>query len=147
MVNILSCGKRNNWQTPCRNPGFLWSGGEHLADQLGWQDAEKKEARSLISKEICEYFICTLGLNISFYFPENDTFYGLHTEEIPYTLYKLPRNRKLSPYIGLQCNGDTHEYGEVVFESNNRENLCVKIRINGYSLEYVLNHSYKIKLN
>lgn len=126
---------------------FYGSGENIYVDQLGWQDSEKKEARSLISKEIWEYFICTVGMNISFYFPENDTFYGLHTEEIPYTLYKLPRDRKLSPYVGLQCDGDTHKYGEVVIKSNDRESLWDTINIDGHSLEYVLNNSYIIKLN
>lgn len=128
-------------------PDFYGTGENIYIDQLGWQSAEKKEARSLISKEIWEYFICIVGLNISFYFPENDTFYGLHTEEIPYTLYKLPRNKNVSPYIGFQCSGDTHEYGEIVFESQEREKLWDRIRIDGHTLEYVLNHSYILKLN
>lgn len=33
-------------------PDFYGAGENIYADQLGWQDAEKKEARSLISKEI-----------------------------------------------------------------------------------------------
>lgn len=128
-------------------PDFYGRGNNIYIDQLGWQVAEKKEARSLISKEIWEYFICIVGLNISFYFPENDTFYGLHTEEIPYTLYKLPRDKNASPYIGLQCSGDTHEYGEIVYESLDRDKLWDGIHIDGHSLEYVLNHSYILKLN
>ena len=128
-------------------PNFYGMDKNIFADQLGWQDAEKKEARSLISKEIWDYFICIVGLNISFYFPENDTFYGLHTEEIPYTLYKLPRDRKISQFVGLQCSGDTHEHGEIVFQSSNRETIWNEVHINGHSLEYVLNHSFIIKLN
>lgn len=126
---------------------FYGPGENIYIDQLGWQNADKKEARSLISKEIWEYFVCQVGLNISFYFPENDTFYGLHTEEIPYTLYKLPRNCKLSPYIGCQCTGDTHEKGEIVYEFRTREEIWDAVRIEGHSFEYVLNHSYIIKLD
>lgn len=121
---------------------------EHVfTDQLGWQLAEKKEAGSLVSCEIWHYFICIVGLNISFYYPENDTFYGLHTEEIPFTLYRLPRDRERSPYAGLQCSGDTHERGEVVAEFQNRDEIWNNVSIEGKSLEYVLNHSYIIKLN
>lgn len=126
---------------------FYGPGGNIYADQLGWQGEDKKEARSFVSKEIWDYFICLVGLNISFYFPENDTFYGLHTEEIPYTLYELPRDRQKSPYVGLQCDGDTHERGKIVYESEDRESLWDNIRIDGHSLEYVINHSYIIKLD
>lgn len=121
--------------------------GQNLyADELGWRSDDKKEAGSLISKEIWEYFICTVGLNISFYFPENDTFYGLHTEEIPYTLYRLPRDRNVR-FIGRQCSGDTHEYGEPVFETDSREALWDNIHLDGHTLEYVINHSYIINMD
>ncbi|MDE7442390.1 MAG: hypothetical protein K2M69_09535 [Muribaculaceae bacterium] len=128
-------------------PNFYGENEPIYKDQLGWQEAEKKEAGSLVSKEIWDYFVCLVGLNISFYFPENDTYYGLHTEEVPYTLYELPRDKSRSPYIGLQCSGDTHEKGKPLFEAENREDLWNGIRIDGHSLEYVLNHSYILKLD
>ena len=126
---------------------FYGPGESIYADQLGWQEADKKEARSLVSKEIWDYFICLVGLNISFYYPENDTFYGLHTEEIPYTLYKLPRCRECDSYPGNQCSGDTHEKGEVVYQTTDRNTIWNDIKIDGHSLEYVLNHSYIIRLS
>ena len=127
-------------------PDFYGPGRNIYADQLGWQIGDKKEAGSFISKEIWDYFICVVGLNISFYYPGNDTFYGLHTEEIPYTLYELPRNRELSPYIGWQCEGDTHHKGIVVYESMNRDSIWYNVKIDGHSLEEVLNASYIINL-
>lgn len=128
-------------------PKFFGPDGDIYEDELGWQECDKKEARSLVSKEIWDYFICVVGLNISFYFPENDTFYGLHTEEIPYTLYNLPRDRKCDPYPGNQCSGDTHEHGELVYQTNDRNEIWDNVRINGHNLEYVINHSYILKLD
>ena len=74
-------GLTGNRRVAIRN--FYGPGANIYADELGWQKTDKEEARSLVSKEIWDYFICKVGLNISFYFPENDTFYGVHTEEIP----------------------------------------------------------------
>lgn len=125
---------------------FYGPGRDIYQDQLGWQEYDKKEAGSLVSKEIWDFFICLVGLNISFYYPGNDTFYGLHTEEYPYTLYKLPRCRECDPYIGFQCSGDTHERGEVVYQTDDRNTIWDNVKIDGHSLEYVLNHSYIIRL-
>lgn len=126
---------------------FYGPGSDIYADQLGWQEADKKEARSLISKEIWDYFVCTMGLNISFYYPGNDTFYGLHTEEIPYTFYKLPRCRELDSYTGNQCSGDTHERGEAVYQTEDLNAIWDAVHIDGHSLEYVINHSYILMLD
>ena len=88
-----------------------------------------------------------LKISMEFYYPETDTFYGLHTEEFPFTLYKLHRHPDDSPFIGFQCSGDTHEHGDIVPEVQNREDLWSNVVIGGKSLEYVLNHSYIIKLD
>ena len=122
--------------------------GEHLyEDQLCWTKREKEEARSLVSKEIFDFEVVLVGLNLAFYYVDNDTFYGIHTESIPINVKKLPRDKSASPYINSQCRGDTHENGEVIATFNNREEIWGNLKIDGKSLERVLLRSYIITLN
>lgn len=122
--------------------------GEHLyEDQLGWSKLEKQEARSFVSKEIFEFEVVTVGLNLAFYYVDNNTFYGIHTECIPIEVKMLPIDNPDSPYINSQCKGDTHVHGEVLFSFQHREDMWDGIKIDGKSFEEVLSRSYIITLN
>ena len=124
----------------------FYGDGEHVyVDQLGWQPEERKEARSSVSKEIFEYEIVRIGLNMSFYYIDNDTFYGIHTERLPIEFKILPRDRK-EPFIGWQCDGDTHDDGEVLYSFNNADEIWDTVRINGKALEEVLERSLILDL-
>ena len=105
------------------------------------------EASSLVSKEIFDFEVVQVGLNLAFYYVDNDTFYGIHTEHIPIEVKILPRDRDNSPYINSQCEGDTHDKGQVIYSFKNREDLWDGIKIDGKSLEEVLNRSVIITLN
>lgn len=121
--------------------------GEHIyVDQLGWQPEERKEARTSVSKEIFEYEVVRVGLNMSFYYLDNDTFYGIHTERLPIEVKELPRDRT-EPYIGWQCEGDTHDEGKVLYSFDKAEDLWDNVRIDGKTLEEVLERSYIMDLN
>ena len=64
-------------------PNF-YSPGKHIyEDQLGWNDYARTTAGSYNSKEIFDMLIVTMGLNLAFYYIDNDTFYGLHRERYP----------------------------------------------------------------
>ena len=122
--------------------------GEHLyEDQLGWSKKEKQEARSFISKDIFEFEVVTVGLNMAFYYVDNDTFYGIHTESLPVEVKVLPRDNPDSPYIHFQCKGDTHVSGEVIFSCGDSKELWDGVKIDGKTLEEVLNRSLIITLN
>lgn len=122
--------------------------GEHLfEDQLGWSKREKMESRSFVSKEIFDFEIVKVGLNMAFYYVDNDTFYGIHTERTPIEVKVLPRDTSDSPYVNSQCKGDTHVHGDILFAFQHREELWDGIIIEGKSLEEVLNRSYIITLN
>ena len=137
--------KRLNRTIVLRN---FFNEGKHLyADQLGWSKWEKMEARSLVSKEIFTFEVVTVGLNLAFYYVDNDTFYGIHTERIPIEVKILPRDKPDRKYINSQCRGDTHAHGEVLYSFQRREDLWDGIKIDGKSLEEVLNRSYIITLN
>lgn len=120
--------------------------GDHLyEDQLGWGHAERLEARSNVSKKIFEQEVVKAGLNMSFYYVDNDTFYGIHTEEDPTPIKILPRDRNV-PYIGRQCDGNTHSVGEVIAEFENPADIWNNLKIDGKTLEQVLERSYIMDL-
>lgn len=120
--------------------------GKHIyVDQLGWQPEERKEARTSVSKEIFEYEVVRVGLNMSFYYIDNDTFYGIHTERTPIEFKILPRDRS-EPFVGWQCEGDTHDEGEVLYSFNNAEEIWDAVRIDEKTLEEVLERSVILDL-
>lgn len=121
---------------------------EHLyEDQLGWTIKEKKEARSLVSKEIFDFEIVNVGLNLAFYYVDNDTFYGIHTECIPIEVKKLPRDNPKSPYVNSQCKGDTHIDGEILYSFQKAEDIWEGVVIDGNTLNDILNRSYILTLD
>ena len=78
----------------------LFGDGEHLyEDQLGWTRREKTEARSLVPKEIFDFEVVLVGLNLAFYYVDDGRFYGIHNESIPIKVKILPRDTPESPYI------------------------------------------------
>ena len=92
--------------------------GEHIyVDELGWRPEERNEARSSVSKEIFDFEVVEVGLNLAFYYIDNDTFYGIHSEELPIKVKELPRDRT-EPYIGWQCDGDTHDEGKGLYSQD-----------------------------
>lgn len=126
----------------------FFTDGKHLyEDQLGWSELEKKEAKSDVSKEIFDFEVVLVGLNLAFYYVDDNTFYGIHTESIPIKVKILPRDNPDSPYIDSQCKGDTHVDGKVIFSCRDPKELWDGVRIAGKSLEEVLSRSFIITLN
>lgn len=125
----------------------FYGDGKHIyVDELGWRPEERQEARSSVSKEIFDFEVVEVGLNLSFYYIDNDTFYGIHSEEFPIEVKELPRDRT-EPYIGWQCEGDTHDEGKVLYSFDKAEDIWDNVRIDGKTLEEVLERSYIIGLN
>lgn len=121
--------------------------GKHIyVDELGWRPEERQEARSSVSKEIFDFEVVEVGLNLAFYYIDNDTFYGIHSEEFPIEVKELPRDRT-ELYIGWQCDGDTHDEGKVLYTFDKAEDIWDNVRIDGKTLEEVLERSYIIGLN
>ncbi len=118
--------------------------GEHIyEDQLGFQKDAYEEARTYVAREAFRFHVETCGLDMAFYYPETDTFYGIHTEVYPVRVKVLPRYRDRSEYIGWQCDNDTHdEPVEVIAVFKDRYQIWDGLKINGKSLEEVLRHSY-----
>ncbi len=129
-------------------PDFFDEGKHLYADELGWQPNHKTESHSIVSKEIFECFIVGCRMNLSFYYVDNDTFYGLHTEGNPIE-FKILHRDKTRPYIDWQCDGDTHDEGQTLytFSFEDADKIWDTIKIDGKSLEEVLERSYIMCLN
>lgn len=99
-----------------------------------------------VRKKIFEVEVVEVGLNLAFYYVDNDTFYGIHTESYPIECKILPRDRT-EKYIGWQCQADTHLDGEVIASFDDEHQIWDNLRIGGKSLEEVISRSYIMALN
>ena len=127
----------------------FYSPGEHIyEDQLGFREIMLNEARTLVAREAFKYHVEEVGLNLAFYYPENDTFYGIHREVLTIRVKVLPRHREWSEYIGWQCENDTHdEPVEVIAVFNSATEIWDNLIIDGKPFEDVLRKSYITALN
>jgi len=126
-------------------PNFYGEGKHIYEDQLGWQLQTKQEAGSVVSREIFKFEVERVGLNLGFYYVDDDTFYGIHREQYPIDVKILPRNRS-EEYIGWQCNGDTHLDRGVIASFDDERDIWDNLKINDHSLEDVLARSYILYL-
>lgn len=121
--------------------------GKHIyEDELGWTLDIRKEAGSVVSREIFYDQVVYVGLNLSFYYLDDDTFYGIHRERYPIECKILPRDRP-SQYIGWQCECNTHDEGIVIASFDDENLIWDNLRIGGKSLEEVLRRSFIMALN
>ena len=122
--------------------------GKHIyEDQLGWSENERSEARSNVSKEIFEFEVLKIGLNMAFYYIDNDTFYEIFGESTPVDFIELPRNRD-EPYIGWQsdvCHWS--DEGKLIRRCEREEDVWDGIIIDGKPLDEIISRSFIISLN
>ena len=116
-------------------------------DELGFRKRMKSEARSLVPREVFRYHVEEVGLNLAFYYPKTDTFYGVHTESIPIKVKILPRHREWSDFVGWQCENDTHDEGIVIAVFDSVSDIWDNLRIDDKPFEEVLRESYITALN
>lgn len=126
-------------------PNFYGEGKHVYDDQLDWQPYMKEEARSYTSKGNFDFHVVRVGLNLAFYYLDDDTFYGIHTEEYPIEVKILPRDRS-KKYIGCQCDANTHDDGEVIASFDDEHDIWDNLKIGGKSLEEVLHRSFIMTL-
>ena len=126
----------------------FYGDGKHLyEDGLGWWPQSKEDAHSLVSRDIFEYEIVKVGFNLAFYYIDNDTCYGLHTEALPVEFKILPRDRT-EEFICWQCDFDTHDDGDVLYSFDGRSmKIWDTVRIDGKGLGEVLDRSVIMTLN
>lgn len=128
-------------------PNYYGVGKHVYQDELGFRQRMKTEARSLVAREVFRYHVEEVGLNLAFYYPPTDTFYGIHTESIPVRVKILPRHREWSDFVGWQCESDTHDEGDVIAEFDSAGEIWENLRIDNKPFEEVLRNSYITALN
>ncbi len=123
--------------------------GENLeAWQLGWQQDEKVEAKSSVSKKIFHHFVEDMARNMIFYYLGDGNFYGIHAEECPTPVFRFKKEQGNFTYdqLGYQ---DTHDYakGEILYMVPCDESVWDTVKIDGKSLEEVLQNSYIVNIS
>lgn len=121
--------------------------GKHVyEDMLGWRKINKEEARSLVSKEIYDFYVTRAGLKLGFYYLDDDNFYGINREVWPYKVYKLFRDLS-EKHLGYQTSVDKLcDDGEVIASFDDENEIWDNLSINGKTLEEVLERSYIMAL-
>lgn len=121
--------------------------GDHLyEDQLGWQRYEREEARSNVSKEIFNFEVVLVCLNIWFYYVDNDTFYAIFGELTKIELHECLRNRDEKFLYDQFVETDWYQ-GKKLQVFDNRADVWDGVSIDGKKLGEVLQRSYIINLN
>lgn len=127
---------------------FFGPGEDLEAWQLGWDFDYKLEAKSSVSKKIFNYFIVECGFNMIFYYLDDGNFYGIHTEISPTPVFRFKKIEALyeDDKIGGQ---DTHDYykGDILYWVDDQHNIWDIVKIDGKSLEEVIQHSYIVNIS
>ena len=127
-------------------PNFFGEGKNLEAWQLGWQQDEKVEAKSSVSKKIFHYFVEDMARNMIFFYLGDGNFYGIHACPIPVFRFKKEPERYIYDQLG---NQDTHDYmhGELLYMIPCDESVWDTVKIDGKSLEEVLLNSYIVNIS
>lgn len=137
----------NEIQRTIAIPNYYGPGKHVYEDQMGFRDKMKDEARSLVAREVFRYHVEVVGLNLGFYYPPTDTFYGILTESRPVKVKTLPRDRKRSDFIGWQCDNDPYDEDQLIATFDDIAEVWDNLKIDGKDFEEVIIHSYIIALN
>jgi hypothetical protein len=129
-------------------PDFFGDGDPLYANQLGWDEVEKREAKSSVSKKIFNFYIEELGRNMVFYYLGDGNFYGIHSEMCPTPVFRFKKLEAKYKYdeLGEQ---DTHDFrdGEILYWVDKDQDVWDVVKIAGKSLEEILQNSYIVNIN
>lgn len=124
----------------------FYGSGEHIfKDQMGFTADVRDGMHSNVTKEIFLYAMGKLNYEMSFYYMVNETYYFIATMESPIQILTLPRDTRLSRFIGWQCVPDAYEYGTVIATYDSIPELWEKFRIGDKSLEEIIPDSYILR--
>ena len=121
-------------------------------DDLGWNDASKKDARSDYSEYIFRYFVEDVGLNILFYWLDDRNFYAIKTENTPVEFVRIKPNPNWDGECELtKADSDlgptTASQGEILQTFEDPSKIWSELLINGVPLETVLERSVIIEMD
>lgn len=121
-------------------------------DDLGWNEASRKDARSDYPEYIFRYFVEDVGLNILFYWLEDRNFYAIKTEKTPVEFLRIKPNPNWDGKCELtKADSDlgptTASEGELLQTFENPSEVWSNLSINGVSLEAILEKSVIIEMD
>lgn len=127
---------------------FFGEGQSLLSNQLGWTVEQKRNAKSSVSRKVFDYFVEDLQRNLIFYYVKDGNFYGIHSENCPTPVFIFKKDES-EKYIFDQLEGDTHNYdeGEILYMIPCDEKIWDVVKIDGKSLEEVLQDSYIVNIS
>lgn len=116
--------------------------------QLGWQPENRREAKSSVSKKIFNTYVQEGHYNIIFYYVKDDNFYGIHAEECPTPVFRFKKESANYKIFEI-ANQDTHDYdeGEILYMVSCDEKIWDVVKVDGKSLEEVLQDSYIVNIS
>lgn len=128
---------------------FFEKGKNLEAWQLGWQVDHKMETKSSVSRKIFETYVDELGMNMVFYYLGDGNFYGIHSEQCPTPVFRFKKDLS-EPFVYDQLGySDTHNYEEeeILYMVPCDLKIWDVVKIDGKSLEEVLQNSYIVNIN
>lgn len=119
-----------------------------LSNQLGWTVDQKRNAKTSVSRKVFEYFVEELQRNLIFFYVKDGNFYGIHSENCPTPVFIFKKDTS-EKYLFDQLEGDTHNYdeGEILYMIPCDEKIWDVVKIEGRSLEEVLQDSYIVNIS
>lgn len=129
-------------------PDFFGEGQNLEVWQLGWDIEFKIEAKTSVSRKLFEYYVEEHRRNLIFYYVKDGNFYGIHSENCPTPVFVFKKDES-GEYPIDQLDGDTHDYaeGKILYEVPCNQKIWDIVRIDGKSLEEVLQDSYIVNIS
>lgn len=124
---------------------FYGSGKHIYEDQMGFTADVRDEMRSNVTHDIFVYALGDLGYEMGFFYKGDENFYFIATMEFPIQVLRLPRDTRLSRFIGWQCIPDAYEFGTVLSTYNTVQEIWDSFRIGDKSLEEIIPDSYILR--
>lgn len=121
-------------------------------DELGWAESSKKAARSDFSEYVFRYWVEEVGLNILFYWLEDQNFYAIKTEDTPIEVVRIYPNPNWDGKCELTKAGSdvgptTESEGEIIQTYEDPSEIWSNLSISGVSLEKILERSVIIDMD
>lgn len=137
---------RNFWREGLFEDRDLWE------DELGWSDSSKRDAMSDYPEAVFRYFVEIVGLNILFYWVDDNCFYTIETELDPVEvrrIYPNPRWDGSCTYAsaGIDYGPSTCSKGEIIATFADETAIWDNLRIRGIPIGEVLERSAILTLD
>ena len=123
-------------------------------EDLGWNSGKNmvEDAQSDYPEDIFRYYVEIVGLNVLFYWAEDENFYTIETEKDPIEIrriYPNPDYKGISEYskAGSGLGPSTSSAGEIIATFDDPTKIWNEMKISGVSLSEVFKRSVIITLD